>query len=154
MRHTFIEALLGALVVAVAAWFVAYGYNAAGVKTSSDYVLTADFSTVGALKMGDSVRISGVKVGNIKSISLDTKSYIAHVNIAMDLSNPLPADTSAAIMSESLMGGIYMSVIPGGEDETIPNGGRIAYTQSPQNLGDLLGKFIFSSQDSSGDKSQ
>lgn len=147
MRHTMIESLLGAFVLFVAAWFVFYGHKAIGSKSDgAQYIVVADFSTVGALKEGDPVRISGVKVGKIASIELDQKTYIAHVRISMGLQDNLPSDTSAAIMSESLMGGVYMAVSPGGADETIENGGRIAYTQSPQNLGELLGKFIFSSQ--------
>ena len=60
----------------------------------------------------------------------------------------LPTDTAALISSESLLGGRFMALEPGAEDELIENGGHIQYTQAPQNLEQLLGQFIFSMQGS------
>jgi phospholipid/cholesterol/gamma-HCH transport system substrate-binding protein len=50
------------------------------------------------------------------------------------------------ISSESLLGGRYLSLEPGAEEDMIAPGGRIQYTQAPQNLEQLLGQFIFSMQ--------
>ena len=59
----------------------------------------------------------------------------------------LPVDTAALISSESLLGGQYLELQPGAEEEYIASGGRVQYTQAPQNLEQLLGQFIFSMQD-------
>lgn len=150
MRHSWAEVALGAAILAVAAGFLIYGYRVTGVGQSGGaYVLTAEFTTVGALKPGDAVRISGVKVGAVSSVALDPQTYRARVTLALNVPGPLPADSSLAAMSESLMGGLYLELTPGGEEETLPSGGRIQYTQPPQNLEQLLGKFIFTMQ---GDK--
>jgi phospholipid/cholesterol/gamma-HCH transport system substrate-binding protein len=61
-------------------------------------------------------------------------------------------DTAALISSESLLGGRYLALEPGADEETIKEGGRIIYTQAPQNLEQLLGQFIFSMQGSDDEK--
>ncbi len=145
MRHSWAEVALGAAILAIAAGFLVYGYRVAGVGAApGGYVLTAQFTTVGALKPGDAVRISGVRVGAVSAIALDPESYRARVTLALNVPEPVPADSSLAAMSESLMGGLYLELTPGGEEDTLPSGGRIQYTQPPQNLEQLLGKFIFS----------
>jgi phospholipid/cholesterol/gamma-HCH transport system substrate-binding protein len=66
--------------------------------------------------------------------------------MSLDSKLKLPTDTAAAISSQSLLGGKYLSLQLGADDETIAQDGRIQYTQAPQNLEELLGKFIFSMQ--------
>ena len=56
----------------------------------------------------------------------------------------LPEDTSAEITSEGLLGGKYISLVPGGSEKMLGNGGRITETQGSVSLESLLGKFIFS----------
>jgi phospholipid/cholesterol/gamma-HCH transport system substrate-binding protein len=56
----------------------------------------------------------------------------------------LPKDTAAEITSESLLGGKYLNLSPGGDSAVIPAGVSITITQSSISLEQLLGKFIFS----------
>jgi phospholipid/cholesterol/gamma-HCH transport system substrate-binding protein len=56
----------------------------------------------------------------------------------------LPADTSAAISSDGLLGGNYVGLSPGGSNTMLAPGQSFAVTQSAINIEDLLGKFIFS----------
>ena len=46
-----------------------------------------------------------------------------------------------------MLGGLYLSLDPGAEEETLKDGGKIQFTQAAQNLEDLLGQFIFSLKD-------
>lgn len=146
MKRSVIETVLGAVVLFIAGFFLIFSYNTANVKKVSGYEVTADFSGIGGLAIGDDVQISGVKVGSIVKVSLDPDSYLARVSMSIDPSVKLPEDTAAMISSESLLGGRYMSLEPGAAEDTIPPGGRIQYTQAPQNLEQLLGQFIFSMQ--------
>ena len=124
-----------------------YGLKTADVRASDGYEITADFSSVGGLKPGDAVQISGVKVGSVTEIDLVPETYLARVHINIRDGYKLPTDTAALISSESLLGGLYMSLEPGADEEIIEDGGNIQYTQAPQNLEQLLGQFIFSMQD-------
>ena len=50
---------------------------------------------------------------------------------------------SAAIVSASLLGGKYLALTPGGEDEMLKDGQSITITQSSINLEGLIGQYIF-----------
>ena len=153
MKRSVIETVLGAVVLFVAGFFLVSSYSSAGASSGGGYELVADFSGIGGLGVGDDVQISGVKVGTVSNVELNEETYLARVtaNISDDIE--LPADTAALISSESLLGGRYLSLEPGGDEEMLESGDRIEFTQAPQNLEQLLGQFIFSMQ-TDDDKSE
>jgi phospholipid/cholesterol/gamma-HCH transport system substrate-binding protein len=148
MKRNAIETVLGAVVLAVALTFFFYSYSTANVKAVDGYELSANFSGIGGLAVGDDVEISGVKVGNVSKVELDSATYLAKVTITVANDIKLPEDTAALISSKSLLGGRYLSLEPGAAEEYLESGARIEYTQAPQNLEQLLGQFIFSMNDS------
>lgn len=150
MKRSVVETVLGAVVLLGAIIFLATSYKTANVGDVGGYKVTADFSGIGGLKIGDEVQISGVKVGQVVGIALDPASFLARVTLDVESAVKLPADTAAIISSQSLLGGRYLSLEPGGAEDTIPPDGHIEYTQAPQNLEQLLGKFIFSMQGKDG----
>ncbi len=147
MKRSFAETLLGAIVVIVAGLFLTYSVKTADIASPDGYNITADFSSVGGLRPGDNVQISGVKVGNVANVELLPDTYLARVHLNIKNGYELPLDTAALISSESLLGGQYLALEPGADEEMIAPGGAIEYTQAPQNLEQLLGQFIFSMQD-------
>lgn len=148
MKQNMFETFLGAIVVLAAGLFLAYSLDQAEVKAASgQYEVFADFSGIGGLRSGDDVQISGVKVGSVGDVTLDPVTFLARVELLIDDSVELPVDTAAMISSESLLGGLYLALEPGAEDDVLKPGDRVAYTQAPQNLEQLLGQFIFSLQD-------
>lgn len=144
MKRNVVETVLGAVVIIGAIIFLAFSYKTANVSSSSGYHVYAIFSETGGLKVGDDVQISGVKVGQVSNIALDPKILMAKVTLEVSKDIKLPEDTSAFISSVSLLGGKYMSLQLGNEETFLEENGRIKYTQAPQNLEELLGKFIFS----------
>lgn len=146
MKRSVIETVLGAVVLVVASVFLVFSYNTADVKKVSGYEISADFSGIGGLAVGDEVQISGVKIGSVIGVELDPGTYLAHVRMSIEPGVEIPEDTAALISSESLMGGKYLQLEPGGSEDMLANGGRVQYTQAPQNLEQLLGQFIFSMQ--------
>lgn len=154
MKRSVIETVLGAVVLFVAGFFLVFSYNTANVKTTDGYEITANFSGIGGLNIGDQVQISGVKVGTVIDVVLDPVTYLAKVKMSIDPSVKLPDDTAALISSESLLGGKYLALEPGGSEDYLPSGGNIEYTQAPQNLEQLLGQFIFSMQKGKDDDTE
>lgn len=148
MKRNIIETVLGAVVLLIGAVFLIYASSAARTGDVSGYTIYATFNEIGALTKGNDVRIGGVKVGQVSDVTLDPESY--HAKVAMTLSDDVkvPTDSNARIASESLMGGAYLAIDPGAEDTMMKKGDTIQFTQSPQNLEQLLGKFIFAVQDS------
>ena len=152
MKRSVIETILGAVVIVVAVFFLFFSYKLADVAPSGGYTVHADFSGIGGLNVGDEVQISGVKVGSVAAVDLMPENYLARVTLSLSNDIQLPMDTAALISSESLLGGRYLALEPGADEETIKEGGRIIYTQAPQNLEQLLGQFIFSMQGSDDEK--
>ena len=144
MKRSIFETLLGASVIGIAVFFLMFSYKTGDAGRVSGYTLTADFTGLGGLGIGDDVQISGVKVGSISRLEIDPETYLARVHMSIDPAYQVPLDTAALISSISLMGGKYLSLEPGAEEDMIEAGGHIYHTQAPQNLEQLLGKFIFS----------
>ncbi len=144
MHRNLIETLLGALVLGVAGLFLAFAYTTADLGRSGGYEVQADFTTVGGLKVGNDVRMAGIKIGSVVRQELNPQTYLARVTLSVDPSIELPADTSATIASEGLLGGNYVDLAPGGDPTMLKPGGKIQYTQDAVDMVQLLGKFIFS----------
>lgn len=142
------ELAAGAVVLLVAAGFLVYAVvNTGHAEAGGGDVLHATFNSVDGLSSGSDVRLAGVKIGSVTAMSIDHKTFQADVTLSVPSDVHLPTDTSAQITSDGLLGGNYLSLVPGGANEVIPNGGAITITQSAASLQDLLGKFIFSVSD-------
>jgi phospholipid/cholesterol/gamma-HCH transport system substrate-binding protein len=134
---------MGAVVLVVAAVFLFFAYTSTQVRAVSGYELTARFDRVDGVREGTDVKISGIKVGSVTAQTLDPETFIAVMHISIDPKIKLPVDTVASITSSGLLGENYVALSPGNEDATIPPGGTIAHTQSPVNITQMIGNFIF-----------
>ncbi len=140
-----LEVLTGASVLLVAAVFLFYAVAHGGRGAQPDgMTLTAQFDRIDGLVNGADVRIAGVKVGSVTGSSIDPTSFNAVVSMRVDRSLRLPNDSSAEVSSDGLLGGKYLSIVPGGADRALADGGRITETQGSVSLESLLGRFIFS----------
>ena len=146
-RRNAAEVLAGLLVLVVAAGFLAYALATSGAASVPGYTLRAQFDRIDGLTVGSDVRMAGVKVGAVTGTSIDPKTYMAVVDFTVQKDIQLPTDSSAAIASQSLLGGKYLALVPGGSEQMIPPGGQVTITQGSVSLEDLLGKFIFSVTD-------
>ena len=145
MQRNTLETVMGAIVLLAAAGFVTLAYEAADIKGNGGYEIIAEFGSTGGLSVGDDVRISGIKVGRITEQSLDPITYSARIAMAIAPDIEIPADSSARITAASLLGGNYLELMPGAEDEMLPAGAVIYDTHDPVSISDLLGKMVFSS---------
>lgn len=140
-----LEVMTGAGVLLIAAGFLFYAVAHGGRGAQPDgMLLTAQFDRIDGLVNGADVRIAGVKVGSVVASSIDPVSFNAVVGMRVDRSLRLPADSSAEVSSDGLLGGKYLSIVPGGAERVLGEGGRITETQGSVSLESLLGRFIFS----------
>ncbi len=144
MARSIVETALGALVLLVACGFLYWAYGRSNIGAPSGYELVAQFDRADGIDVGGDVRISGVKVGTITAKNLDPQTFRADVRFSMQNDIKLPTDSSAAVASASLIGGKYLSIIPGGDDRNLEPGGTITLTQSSISIEDLVGRYIFS----------
>ena len=137
------ETLIGAIVLAVAGGFLVYAANTADVGVGgSGYELVAKFRKAEGIDVGGDVRIAGVKVGSVSSMTLDPATYFAKVTFVIDRDVKIPNESAAKITSASLLGDSYIAIDPGGVDLMLEPGDEILNTQSSVSVGDLIGKFI------------
>ncbi len=128
--------------VLVAGWFLAFAWNRSESGTGTTYELVARFPNVAGVSVGTDVRVSGLKVGRVVAQELDPETWQAVVRLAVDRRVSLPADSAAAITSEGLLGGTFIALMPGGDEERLRPGDEIVDTQGATDLMGLVGAVI------------
>ncbi|MGE5503947.1 MAG: outer membrane lipid asymmetry maintenance protein MlaD, partial [Actinomycetota bacterium] len=143
MGRNLIETIMGAVVLAVAAFFLVFAYSHASVKKIEGYEVVAAFNGVGGLETGADVKINGIKVGTVTSQALDPQTFNAVIKLAITPSVQLPSDTVASISSEGLLGGKFVKLEPGKSKQTVPAGGTLAKTKDFRSIEEMVGELIF-----------
>lgn len=156
MRESLVETLIGAVVVGVAAtflWFALARGGDAGASSADRRELGARFSSISGVSRGADVRVAGVKVGVIKSISLDTQTNEAQAVLAVDETLNVYEDAVARVQTDGLLGGAYVSLDPGydafelgplpacGDGQTLFDGSGCSMIVNTQGSVDLLTLF-------------
>ena len=136
------ETLVGAAVVAVAAVFLVFAYDRAGVADVSGATYHAEFDSIGSLKPGDDVRIAGIRIGTVTSTELDQDWYLARVTMSIESGVALPQDTILTVASSGLLGGNYISMHPGAGAEA-PDGHLFTDTHGAIDLIDVVSRSMF-----------
>ncbi|MBT3783004.1 MAG: outer membrane lipid asymmetry maintenance protein MlaD, partial [Rhodospirillaceae bacterium] len=144
MSGNVVETLIGAVVLVVAGFFLYFSYEKADVGAVQGYSLTAKFDKVDGVKVGSDVMLAGIKVGTVTDESLDTKEYLAVLQLSLATNVKLPDDSAIKIASDGLLGGKYLSIDPGGSEDYLEAGDEIRFTQGAVDLTELIGKAIYS----------
>ncbi len=142
-----LEISVGAFVLAGVLALVVLALNVSGLSYRADdqsYFLFARFENLAGLSERAKVSLSGVTIGRVVEIKLDTENYVAVVKMAIDKSVPLTTDTSASILTAGLLGEKYIGLSVGADDELLMNADEIDDTQSSIVLEELIGQFLFS----------
>ena len=143
MGRNLIETIMGAVVLAVAGFFLVFAYNHANIKTIDGYEVSATFASVGGLDTGADVKINGIKIGTVASQTLDPVTYDAVVKLSVAHGIKLPADTVAAISSEGLLGGKFVKLVPGKSETMIAAGGALGPSKNFKSIEEMVGQLIF-----------
>lgn len=144
-----VETLIGAAVLAVGIGFAIYASESSGttsIRTGS-YPLQASFTSASGIGPGTDVRIAGVKVGSVSTLTLDPESYRARVTMQIRSDVALDDGASAKIDTEGLLGGAFIAIEPGAGLDPLAAGDEILITQGSISLGDILSKAFTSTAD-------
>ena len=95
------------------------------------YRVNAEFNDAVQLAQESDVRISGVSVGKVVSVSLDRHTGLTKAIIQIDHQYaPLPADTRAILRQKSLLGETYIELSPGNRNgPKLADGGTLPRAQ-------------------------
>jgi phospholipid/cholesterol/gamma-HCH transport system substrate-binding protein len=137
MRESLFETLVGLAVVVVAGFFLVFSLSQrSDASTGDSYELVAKFDRADGISPGTDVRVAGVKVGTVKSINLDQKTYRAEVALAIRNGVQIPEESAAQIQSDSLLGGSYIHIQISGMPDNMQPGSKFEYTRGSM---DILG---------------
>lgn len=134
---------MGVVVLALAAGFLTYSLSVGGVHMKrGEYEISAKFGEAGSLSPGAAVSVAGVKVGTVSQITLEPKTYLAIAKLSIDPTVKLPADSTAKITSDGILGGAHIAIAPGASLDDLKPGGEIENTQGAVDLFGLIGSVI------------
>ncbi len=142
MNHSRTDIFVGIFVLAgaICLGYLAIRLGKVELFGATGYVVYADFSSVAGLKNGDPAEIAGVRIGKVESLGLVDDR--ARVTLRLDPTVKLQDDVIASVRARGLIGDKFVLITPGASDNIIPPGGRIRETESPQDITDLIGKFV------------
>jgi len=128
--------------------------NFSAWHSAPTWSLSAEFDNIGGLKTGSPVKIGGVVIGRVTNISLADGTLTPKVTLAIDEQylNKIPDSSSLAIRTQGLLGEQYLALNLGFSDpelgtSMLQNGGKITDTKSAMVLEDLIGQFLYKSND-------
>lgn len=102
------------------------------------YRITADFPEAITLQKESDVRISGVSVGKVKSVSLPPDGNATRATIELEPQYaPLSSDAKAVLRQKTLLGETYVEITPGTQVDA--EGGDTSPTASTGSIDSLVG---------------
>lgn len=146
MRMRTIEISVGAFLLAGILSLVFLAVRVSGINvgsTAEGYTVTARFNDVAGLTRRARVTMAGVTIGRVTEIGVDSEYGEAIVTMEIDGKvNNLAIDTSAKVVTEGVLGGKYISLVPGADEEYLAEGDEILDTQGSFVLENLIGEFV------------
>lgn len=139
------EIIVGLFMIAGFAALVVLALQVSGLSpaaSGSTYTVYARFNDAGGLTPRGKVSMAGVTVGTISSIELDTDTFQANVEMKIysSVAN-IPTDSSAIIRTSGLLGGQYVDISVGADDDAMKEGDTFYSTQSAMNLERIISNF-------------
>ncbi len=117
--------------------------SVANTRQGASYTLDAHFANIGQLKERAPVKVAGVRVGQVQSITLVPGQEVADVQLSIDQRYAnIPRDSVAAIFTSGLLGDQYVGIEYGRAKAVLEPGGTLARTRPAQQLEEMLGKFF------------
>jgi phospholipid/cholesterol/gamma-HCH transport system substrate-binding protein len=120
-----------------------------GLLGENSYSLTAKFTSVTGLRVGNPVNMMGLEIGRVAGFSMDQENLLAVVTLEIDSGIKIYDDAIASIKTEGLIGDRFVSVDPGGGGDLLADGGIITDTESPTDIMELVSKYAFGDVESS-----
>lgn len=155
MRESFVETLIGLLVIGAAAIFLWYalatGRDGGSASGMNEYGVR--FENAAGISPGTDIRFAGTKVGTVRDVRPDFERDQALIVIAVDARLELDSETNVRVKSESLLGGSYLGLERGGgfdiiqpcqgDQKLFDNSGcgEILYSQGSVDLMTLFASF-------------
>jgi phospholipid/cholesterol/gamma-HCH transport system substrate-binding protein len=107
------------------------------------HILYARFNSISGLRIDNPVEMLGIEIGRVTGFKMDQEDQVAIVKMKIKKGIAVYDDAMASIKTAGLIGDRYISIDPGGSGELLKPGGTITDTESPVDIGELIGKYAF-----------
>ena len=101
---------------------------------------TVYYDDVTGLMESSRVKLRGVEVGNVRSITLLDENVEVELSIDAEYAGMIPDNSVAEIASAGLMGGMEIYIIQGDSEKVMPDGGVFEGRVRPDMIGSLADK--------------
>jgi phospholipid/cholesterol/gamma-HCH transport system substrate-binding protein len=151
-----IESFVGLFLLAAMMALLVLAFKVSGLTSffkPPSYTVIAMFDEIGQLKVRSPVKMGGVLIGEVSSITLDPQSFKAIVKLDIDHHfSDIPDDSSANILTAGLLGDNYIALTPMYSQSFLKNGSTIEDTHSAMILEKMIGQLIYKLGSGSGSK--
>ena len=139
-----IEFILGLIILMITIFFIFYYSSKINLYNKVDkYQINSSFFDIGNLRIGNEVKIKGVKVGEVSNISLDKENYMAVITSSLDESILIPVDSVFKISNNGFIGSPYIEIDIGNSEVSLKNNDDTSNNVDAISLEDIVNNFIF-----------
>lgn len=139
------EIVAGAIVIVVAVGIGAWVQFGSARDSVSGYDLQVRIPKADGLSTGSEVRISGINIGSIASLSLDPNTYLATVHLNIQNGVRIPVDSAMVVTSNGMLGNPNITILPGVSKVVLQPGGTIAKSCGSEDIMSMIGRVGLSS---------
>lgn len=140
-RREYLVGVLAALILGTILVFTALANRRALNDAPGSFNLTAEFSRADGVYVGTPVRVAGIVVGSVIKTQLN-EGHRATLTLRLTQQLALPEDTAAVVETDGIFGSKHIELQPGGAEETLKPGARMAYSQDSVIIEDLIAHIV------------
>ncbi len=139
-----LEYVLGLLILIISIISIVYYSSKINLFNKVDTLqVNSSFFDIGNINIGNDVKIMGVKVGEVSSISLDQENFMAVITSSVDESIKIPNDSIFKIANNGFIGSPYIEIELGNSNEIFKNNDYTINNVDAVSLEEIINNFIF-----------
>ena len=139
-----LEFFIGLLILIISIFFVFYYSSKIDLLNKVETLqINSSFFDIGNLKIGNEVKIKGVKVGEVANISLDQENYMAVITSSLDKNIKIPNDSVFKISNNGFIGSPYIEIDIGSSEVSLKNNDFTINNVDAVSLEEIINNFIF-----------
>ena len=142
MKYSILEIITGILVLVIVAVIIFYSLNVQNMSADKNsYVISGNCANAEGITKGSEILISGIKIGHVEDMLLDTENYTAAIK--MRLYKRIPQDSCISISGIGLFSPKYLSITAGASDVLLTSNDTV-YIDQGMSIEGIIGKMISS----------
>ena len=139
-----LEYALGLLILIISIISIFYYSSKINLFNKVDTLqVNSSFFDIGNINIGNDVKIKGVKVGEVSSISLDEENYVAIITSSINKSFKIPIDSLFKISNNGFIGSPYIEIELGNSEDSFKNNDYTTNNVDAVSLEEIINNFIF-----------